>query len=414
MKNYRDIANDIFERREACIAVQKARRKKRLRFTALFGLMLLVVLAGIGGRRHHHPPLNGPAPSDSGENTTVATVTTTTTASKKDDAESRYKDVSVCVESAAIVWPWEYLTVSEQYCYVTIDGTEYMGTGRAVSQTLVGDTLGTYMVYGYDAYNDRQAHTAAFAVYRLHDIAENRFVAVKMEGVYYVFRNNTYTPPSTLGELMAQVPLSQVIELGRFSENGDGADNTHFILADDAYIWDVFEDCATAAFVEDPSFTVGDRHYLSFTVTSEALGVYKVALYVTQDGYLWTNAFSYQYLFDIGEDAAERILTYAKTHSAQTDYEPYNRSIAGTVVAVTDEYLSVDDSILCRDPADGITYRVLLNDRRVTRYVDYGLIHVGDTVQITYEGDVDETYTITTALTMSEASIMNGDILVYG
>ena len=32
--------------------------------------------------------------------------------------------------------------------------------------------------------------------------------------------------------------------------------------------------------------------YISFTITSEALGVYKHAMYITEDGYFWTNAFN--------------------------------------------------------------------------------------------------------------------------
>ena len=62
----------------------------------------------------------------------------------------------------------------------------------------------------------------------------------------------------------------------------------------DVYKRQVLSECRNAPFVEDQTCTVGDRSYLSFTITSEALGVYKVALYVTADGYLWTNAFDWQ------------------------------------------------------------------------------------------------------------------------
>ena len=63
---------------------------------------------------------------------------------------------------------------------------------------------------------------------------------------------------------------------------------------------------ATAIFTP---WVAHDREYYSFTITSETLGVYKVAMYVTVDGYLWTNAFNYQYLFNIGEDAAGSLCT---------------------------------------------------------------------------------------------------------
>ena len=235
-----------------------------------------------------------------------------------------------------------------------------------------------------------------------------------MENSYYVFQNDEYAPPNTLGELMDVVNLSEVVELQRFSEGDNSPDSKHFALSSDDYVWEVLSECRNAPFVEDQTWTVGDRSYLSFTITSEALGVYKVALYVTEDGYLWTNAFNWQYLFNIGEDAASRIIHYAKENSTEVEYEPYRNSVAGTVIEITEEYIVVDDSILCKNPPDGITYKVLLNDLRISRYVDYGIVKVGDTVQISYEGEIDETSgnTIAGAISAFKATISDGDVLI--
>ena len=204
------------------------------------------------------------------------------------------------------------------------------------------------------------------------------------------------------------------MELQRFSEEDNSPDSKHFALSSDDYVWEVLSECRNAPFVEDQTWTVGDRSYLSFTITSEALGVYKVALYVTEDGYLWTNAFDWQYLFNIGEDAASRIIHYAKENSTEVEYEPYRNSVAGTIIEITEEYILVDDSILCKKPADGITYKVLLNDLRISRYVDYGIVKVGDTVQISYEGEIDETSgnTIAGAISAFKATISDGDVLI--
>ncbi len=48
MKNYDEIANDLFERRNKCIAEQKAKRKTITRITASVCSFMLVVLLGIG------------------------------------------------------------------------------------------------------------------------------------------------------------------------------------------------------------------------------------------------------------------------------------------------------------------------------------------------------------------------------
>lgn len=328
--------------------------------------------------------------------------------------DGRYKDYNIHARESAIVWPWEYKTVYEKYASVEIDGIEYYGKGRAVSEALVSESIGNYTFVGYDEINDGKKYTAEFEVYKLQNIAQSQFVAVKMEDSYYVFKSSEYSPPSTLGELMETVNLSKVVELSRFSEKEDNPNSNHFVLNNDDYIWEVLTDCKSAVFVEDESWMVGDRDYLSFTITSDSLGAYKAALYVTEDGYLWTNAFDWQYLFNIGEEAAGKIIKYAKEKSIETEYEAYRNSVAGTIVEITEEYILVDDSILCKNPADGITYKVLLNDLRISRYVDYGIVKVGDTVQISYEGEIDETNvnTITSAISASKATISNGDVLI--
>lgn len=328
--------------------------------------------------------------------------------------DGRYKDFSIQASESAIVWPWEYQTVYEKYRNVEIDGIEYHGKGRAVSEAWIGERIGNYTVVGYDEVNNGKKYSAEFETYALKDIAQSQFIAVKMEDSYYVFQNDEYAPPNTLGELMDVVNLSEVVELQRFSEGDNSPDSKHFALSSDDYVWEVLSECRNAPFVENQTWTVGDRSYLSFTITSEALGVYKVALYVTEDGYLWTNAFNWQYLFNIGEDAASRIIHYAKENSTEVEYEPYRNSVAGTIIKITEEYILVDDSILCKNPADGITYKVLLNDLRISRYVDYGIVKVGDTVQISYEGEIDETSgnTIAGAISAFKATISDGDVLI--
>ena len=324
---------------------------------------------------------------------------------------NKYKDFIQAGESA-IIWPWEYQTVYEKYTELKFDGIEYLGRGREVSASHVGEIIGNHTVVGYDEINSGKKYTKEFEVYKLKDAAQSQFVAVKMEGKYYVFKNDKYAPPSTLGELFNLVDLPKVIELNEFSENGDGPNKNHYVLKIDDYVWEVLAGCKNADFVEDDKWSVHKRDHLSFTVTSETLGVYRVAMYVTADGYLWTNAFSYQYLFKIGEDAAGEIIKYAKENSSEAEYKPYQNRIVGKVVEVTDEYILIDDTVLCNNPSDGTTYKVLLNDLRISRYVDHEIIKVGSTVQITFEGGVDEANTIDSAVSASNVKISGGDVLI--
>jgi len=328
----------------------------------------------------------------------------------------RYKDYYIHTSESAIIWPWEYKTAFEKYTSLTINDVEYSSKGNAVSESLVSDKIGTYTIVGYDEITDKK-YTANAEVYSLHNVIADQFIAVKIEDNYCVFKNNEYNPPHTLGELFEQVDLSKVIELNRFSESDSTPDSKHYLLNDDEYIWEVLSECKEAPFIDDQNWYAGDRNYLSFTITSEALGDYKVAMYVTEDGYFWTNAFNWQYLFDIGEDAAGKIITYAKENSAETDYEPYANSVVGEVVEITDEYILLNDSILCNDPADGIIYKILLNDLRISRYVEHGIIKVGNNVQITYEGEIypanaNDANTINSAVSASQVIISEGDVLI--
>lgn len=330
--------------------------------------------------------------------------------------DGRYKDIYIHTSESAIIWPWEYKTTFEKYTSLTINDVEYSSKGNAVSESLVGDKIGTYTVTGYDETTDKK-YTADAEVYHLLNVTADQFIAVKIEDDYCVFKNNEYNPPNTLGKLFEQVELSKVVELNRFSESDSTPDSKHYLLNDDEYIWEVLSECKEAPFVENQNWYAGDRSYLSFTITSEVLGVYKVAMYVTEDGYFWTNAFSWQYLFNIGEDAAGKIITYAKENSAETDYEPYTNSVVGEVVEITDEYFLLDDSILCNDPADGIIYKILLNDLRISRYVEHGIIKVGNNVQITYEGEIypanaNDANTINSAISASKVIISEGDVLI--
>lgn len=329
--------------------------------------------------------------------------------------EGRYKNYSVAPDGSTVVWPWEYQTLSEKYIQTEINGTEYVGKGRTVSAERIGELMGTYSVAGFDPMADQKKHTAQFEVYEICDVAQSQFVAVKMEKDYYVFKKSDYAPPATLGQLMEEVDLPEVITLSHFSENGDGPESPHYILSADNYIWEVLKECENAPFREEKeaeSESLPDQapvDYLSFTVSSDALGLYKMALRITEDGYLWTNAFGYQYLFDIGEEAAGKILQYARKNSAKAEYEPYQNTLAGTVKEITRDSLLLDDSVLCKDPEKGVCYKIML-DPRLSRYVESGLVKVGDTVQISYEGEADG-LTVYGAFSAVKVTVIDGTAL---
>ena len=156
----------------------------------------------------------------------------------------------------------------------------------------------------------------------------------------------------------------------------------------------------------------GGEEYLSFTITSEPLGIYKRALYVTADGYVKTNALDYGYAYFIGQEQARNIMEYALSNATETEPEPYQNSIAGTITEIGDGYLLVSDAVLCWDPADGITFRVDTTAPEFSRWLKYYNLQVGDVVYIQYASQMQEENLISDAFYITEAVLHENDILI--
>lgn len=75
-------------------------------------------------------------------------------------------------------------------------------------------------------------------------------------------------------------------------------------------------------------------------------------------------------------------------------------------------HILVDDSVLCKNPSDGIVYKILLNDLRISRYIDKSVAGSGDTVQILYDGKIDDENTIDSATSLSKVKISDGDLYI--
>lgn len=299
-----------------------------------------------------------------------------------------YKDIYVMEQESYIIWPWEYKTISEQYTTITLEGKIYHSRGRSVDVSLVGEFIGTFDAMGYDDYTE-QNHQMAAQTYQITGISQEHIIAVQLGEEYYVFFYDEYVPPANLGEVLDDYSLAQTLPLNFFTEYEGYTDQGSFQLNDDSRIWKILNTCRSAEFIEDEHWQEKERAYYSFTVTSDALGIYKRGFYVTVDGYIWTNIFDYAYIFRIGEEAAGKIISYATDNGIESEKEPYTYSLAGTLTEVTDDYILVNDTILCSDKDDGMDFKVYLNDLRISRCIDFAEIGVGNIVVIYFTGNID-------------------------
>ena len=137
-------------------------------------------------------------------------------------------------------------------------------------------------------------------------------------------------------------------------------------------------------------------------------------LYISADGYLSTNIFDWAYTFNIGEKAATDIISYARKNAVKAAYEPYTYSLAGTLTEIGDGYIIVDDSILCSNEKDGMAFKVLTSDVRISRCIDFQKIETGSVVVIQFTDPIhiDNGNIVSDAISMTQGTIMDGNVSV--
>ena len=325
----------------------------------------------------------------------------------------RKKNTVIEGSECAIEWPWEYKTTYEKFTAVSIGSTEYTSRAQEIDEGMLGESLGKCPTRGTDSYT-QQTYTEALEVRKINKIDKDRLVAVGIDGKYYVYYNQNAKMPSTLGELLDLYSLDVTLPLSTFSVYENGREAKHCRISDDTYIWQILSECRTAAACpEDIEWQKSGRNYLSFTATSQYLGIYKRVFYITEDGFVATNIFDYQYVYFIGEEAADKIISHTKSHAEDIIPEPYEYHLAGILKEIGDGYVLIDDTSLCADKNEGIVFKVFSEDLRLRRTYEYGGIKAGDLVVVKFRGVIHpHEYSITGAHDMQKGFLMDGGIAV--
>ena len=313
-----------------------------------------------------------------------------------------------------IEFPWEYKLTYEKYYTVKYNGNDYRTRARAINESMLGEVLGTCTAQGVDSYTDK-TYTETFDVRKINGVSEEKMIAVGMDNEYYVYFNDEVKCPATFGELLDAYNLSETLPLIKFSVNEGYKEKGYYQITDDEYIWQVLSECRNAEFyAENDKWSRGDRNYLSFTATSEELGVYKKVFYITEDGYVSTNVFNYSYVYYIGEDAANKIITHAKSNATEAEREQYEYTIAGTITEIGDGYVLIDDTVLCKDKKDGMVFKVLTDELIIRRYLECTNIKVGDTVAVKFQTEIvlGENNTVSGAISMYKGRVTDSGMAV--
>jgi len=319
-----------------------------------------------------------------------------------------YKN-DVVEQNAYPVFPWEYKTVWEQYTSLNLNGVPYGTRANQIPESKLGESLGQWTVKGYDLYTETNPERSV-EVRAITGVDKNRLVAVQLDENWYVFLRQEHNPSATFGAFMDELNLAQNLPLTHFSTT----DDDYYSIESDSTIWAVLSTCRNAKLTEDSDF-LSKREHISFTATSEELGISNLVFTVTADGFVKTNILNYGHDYFIGGAAAKQIMDYAVANKQaatwQSDYW-----LAGTITEIADGYILVDDSVMMADPDEGMVFRISTADVRIRRWVEFVGIDEGDFVVVRYtEGvDTENGNNVLGAYSICEAKLADGTVLIPG
>lgn len=314
-------------------------------------------------------------------------------------------------ESLAHEWRWEDKTDYEKFPVVKFNSNEYRARANCVSEALIEKNIGSCTAENNDIYTNTD-YTDEFEVYKITDISDRYLIAVKMNGVYYVYiksDNNDF--PQNFTELLNSTGLEKHLGFSRFSIKEKNNDENYRKLTNEADIWTYLSKCDGATLVTENYNYYDAEKTISFTATSEALGIYKKSFKITSDGYVWTNIFDYSVVYYIGETQAREIMEYAMSNSTETEFEPYELYFSGTVTEINEQYLVVDNSVLKYNKKDGISVKIYLDDPKIRRAVKYEEPNVGDIVRVTYADDIKNNE-IFGAYDIAKGRLIDSDVII--
>ena len=422
MKTYEQMAADVLRRRDEALAVQaRKHRTTRTLVTVASACLVTVGVTAVAwlGMIQNHPDTTPDTPPEIQTDAPV-------NGAFWDDLRER-KDMDYMIPESSIEWGWEDMTDSERYTNLDLGGKTYRMRGTVTNY--LGEWLESGEAYGYAWDQDNARHGISCEIYALTFSPDHSVVAVQFEESSEVYRfecERKYDPPKTLGEFMETRKLSEVLPLtSLYHERWDGGSSKYDKFALSAEhsdgVWAILEKYGDAPFTEnssEESFNIHhyDKERIGFSATSEVLGIHNQSFAVNDNGYIITNIEQYGYNYFIGVDAAREVIDYVKAH--MTDPLPEEKApvyyVVGTVTEKGDGYVKVDDSIMMKNPADGLVFTVDITDKRLSRVCD-ALISVGDHVLITYDGRISEdgTLLIENATSIQKAWIdTNGNVMI--
>lgn len=345
MKDYDEIANTIFERRDEHLAKQKEKRKKLIQVSSVIGCFVLIAGIGLGmnmdkwtrtqvinptqlgGAVFPTAPLTT-SQENSTENltTTFPMTTTPTTDSPENWTTSPTTDLSVVLTTVPPELyheiDWNYKSTPGKFCAVVLDSGKY---GDVTIKSNIYSDFNEY-VYPFRHSeeqattrkatefisdmpieiwdNNRNVHITTIDIFTLDGLNQNLAIGVKFpdDDRIYAYVNTWYIP-ETLGEFLEAIDYDNTVTYGgitlypgnNFPVNDENfRDIKKYLLSD----------CNTAN-IKNMSVT---ETCVTATIYCRELGSENKFLKISESGYISTNLIGYEYVFYVGKEAVADFL----------------------------------------------------------------------------------------------------------
>ncbi len=310
-------------------------------------------------------------------------------------------------------WDWEHRTTAERFSSVSYNDADYQlqknvfEEEMTVSPSFLGEKLVDATAKGRDWATETD-YTLACTLYEIAGVDPARYLAVQYAGeenagTYYVFMRFEAPLPATLGDFITALTPSETLPLTMFEYNTYDKEKekkttkTYGLSPEDSkVVWDMISEYASAKTKTNNNHRSLKEWITVYTspedASSAASGHSRKFFSLADDGYLSTNIEKYSYHFYLGEEAVAEIRDYILSHKTNAP-EDSIESLYGVVTEIGEDYIKIDDTILMKNPEEGMEYTVYTHDLHVKRHVTDERIKVGSHVKILHRDSSSENLT---------------------
>ncbi len=209
---------------------------------------------------------------------------------------------------------WDEKEIYEKFTEISFNESTYCTRTKEISADCVDGYITDITARGYDIYTDKIFDVNA-EVFSISDISSICAVAVKFEtnDKYFVYTNIEYTP-STLGEMLDLLNGENTISFGTQLCNKKDGNCTE--IYDKVLLEELIYKNRESVMLED----FEPKVVYTVVINIDVLGITNKSLGISADGYITTNIMEQRYTFFVGKEQADAFFETVRFENEVTDF----------------------------------------------------------------------------------------------